>query len=233
MRQLLPSPVDDIDPVAVQAGLDRPPPDGRPWVAVNMVMSADGTFAADGTSDAFGDDGDKKMFSAMRRAADVILAGASTVRAEGYGPARGDDPAPIYVVSRSLDLDFSSPLFTEAKVPTGVITVSSAPPDRLAAARAAGDVIVAGETSVDFGAALAEMGLRGSRFVLSEGGPKINEQMLASGVIDELALTLSPRIASGRRGLFGDPADLVGLRLTHAWAEGDEVLFRYLIGTER
>ena len=63
---------------------------------------------------------------------------------EGYRPARareafaarraaaGQGPAPaIAVVSGSLDLDFSLPLFTSPLVPTLVVTGAGAPPDRV------------------------------------------------------------------------------------------------------
>ena len=83
-----------------------------------MVASVDGATAIDGVSGGLGGPADKQVFSAIRGVADVILAGAGTVRAERYGPprtppsiqaarrARGQAAKPrLAVVSRSLDLD--------------------------------------------------------------------------------------------------------------------------------
>ena len=61
---------------------------GRPWVVVNMVSSLDGATAIDGKSSVLGDDDDLELFRALRAAADVILVGAGTARAENYGPVR-------------------------------------------------------------------------------------------------------------------------------------------------
>ena len=136
MRRLWPDPgeVDDV----VDDGGGRcacPAPDGRPWVLVNMVASLDGAITIEERSGGLGSPADKAMFSALRGVADVILVGAGTVRAEGYGPARpseairaarlarGQQEVPrIAVVTRSLDLDASTPLFTDSVRPPIVIT---------------------------------------------------------------------------------------------------------------
>ena len=104
-----------------------------------MIASLDGTTVVDGRSGALGNPTDARVLGALRRAADAVLVGAGTVRAEGYGPARptaatraarrarGQDEVPrIAVVTRSLDLDLSTPLFTEPEAPTIVITSASA-----------------------------------------------------------------------------------------------------------
>ena len=121
-------------------------PADRPWVLVNMVASLDGAITIADRSGGLGGPADKAMFSALRGVADVVMAGAGTVRAEGYGPARPSDAVRavrrargqaevprIAVVTRSLDLDLATPLFTEAVEPTIVITCASADRDRQAA----------------------------------------------------------------------------------------------------
>ena len=168
MRRLLPDPVDPVDPAEVYA--DRPAAAGRPAVRLNMIASVDGAVSVRGRSGALGGPGDRRVFGALRSLADVVLVAAGTVRAERYGPAAPPGPA-IAVVSRSLDLDWDSPLFTAAGVRPIVLTVASAPAERRARAAAVADVIVAGEAGVDLGRALAALGGRGARHVLAEGGP--------------------------------------------------------------
>ncbi|WP_237536019.1 pyrimidine reductase family protein [Streptomyces sp. SID3343] len=198
-------------------------PQGRTWLRANMVAGIDGAAQApDGLSDGLSSPADKKIFGILRALADVIVVGASTVRNEGYGPPRpnrehaaareaaGQRPVPVIaVVSRSLAVDFTSPLFTEAIVPTIVITCEQARPEGLEAAAKYGDVILAGRDRVDFALALDALAERGLTRQLTEGGPHVLAQIAASGRLDELCLTIGPLLTAG-------PADriLAGPTLT-------------------
>jgi riboflavin-specific deaminase-like protein len=210
MRRLWPDPGEVDDVHAMVAGAARPTPSGRPWLLVNMITSLDGAVTVDERSGGLARPADKTMFSALRAVGDVVLAGAGTVRAEGYGPPRPSDatraartergqaPAPrLGIVSRSLALDLSAPLFAEAEAPPYVLTCADAPADRLEATSAVADVIVAGETSVDLALALAALHERGIRTITCEGGPHLNADLLAADLIDEWALTLSPLLVGG------------------------------------
>jgi riboflavin biosynthesis pyrimidine reductase len=72
---------------------------------------------------------------------------------------------------------------------------------------------------VDIGAALSSLAERGTRHVLAEGGPGLNAQLVRHGLMDELCLTLSPRLVAGDgpRVLAGhelaEPIDLEVLHL--------------------
>jgi riboflavin biosynthesis pyrimidine reductase len=88
-------------------------------------------------------------------------------------------------------------------------------------------VLVAGERDVDLAAAVAALGERGHRAVLAEGGPTLNGQLARAGLLDELCLTLSPRLAGGdaKRILDGPPLPATaGLRL-RSLCEQDQFLF--------
>ncbi|WP_424556260.1 pyrimidine reductase family protein [Streptacidiphilus pinicola] len=183
---------------------------GRPWLRANMVSSLDGAARLDGLSEGLSSPADKRIFGVLRALADVILVGAQTVRAEGYRPARaraefateraarGQGPAPVIaVVSNSLDLDLTLPLFTSPLVPTVVVTAESAPADRLAAARRVADVVLAGPDHVDLARAVAALAERGWTRQLTEGGPRLLGQLAESDHLDELCLTLAPLLAAG------------------------------------
>jgi riboflavin biosynthesis pyrimidine reductase len=183
---------------------------GRPWLRANMVSSLDGAARLDGLSEGLSSPADKRIFGVLRALADVVLVGAQTVRAEGYRPARarehfaaeraarGQSPAPVIaVVTASLDLDFSLPLFTEPVVRTIVVTAEGAPADRLAKARQVADVVLAGEQVVDMARATTALTERGLLRQLTEGGPRLLGQLADAGQVDELCLTLAPLIASG------------------------------------
>lgn len=194
---------------------------GTPWLRANMVSSLDGAAHHDGRSQPLSCAADMRVFGVLRGLADAVVVGAETVRQEGYRPARardafagrraaaGQGPAPaIAVVSASLRLDFAAPLFTEPLVPTLVLTGADAPAERVAAARDAGvDVVIAGEgRGVEPAQAVAALAGRGLTRLLTEGGPRLLGQFVASGVLDELCLTVSPTMTAGdARRIAGGP----------------------------
>ena len=191
MRQLLPDPIDDVDPADVYA--DFPEVDGRPSVRLDMVASVDGATAIGGVSGGLGGPADKRVFQALRSLADVIMVAAGTVRAEHYGPST----VPIAIVTRSCLLDWEAPLFTEPETTPVIVTVATAPADNRERADEVADVIVVGDHDVDLTRAVAALGERGARRVLAEGGPTFNGHLAAAGLLDEVCLTVSPSIVSG------------------------------------
>ena len=62
-----------------------------PGVRVNFISSIDGAATRDGLSGGLGDASDRRRFELLRRVCDVVVVGAGTVRAEGYGPMRVSD----------------------------------------------------------------------------------------------------------------------------------------------
>jgi len=191
VRQLFPAAVPDVDPLDVYG--DRPTARDRPGLRLNMIASVDGATTVAGVSGGLGGPADKRLFGVLRSLADVVLVGAGTVRAEHYGPAA----VPIAVVTRSCQLDWDSRFFTEADARPIVVTVTDAPDANRARAAEVADVLVAGTGAVDLAVALELLGGRGARHVLAEGGPGLNGQLARAGVLDELCLTVSPRMVSG------------------------------------
>ncbi|MFD8163682.1 pyrimidine reductase family protein [Streptomyces malaysiensis] len=184
------------------------------WLRANMVSSLDGAAHHDGRSKALSSDADMRIFGVLRGLADAVVVGAETVRREGYRPARareafaerraalGQPPAPaIAVVSASLDLDFSRPLFTEPLVPTIVITGATAAEERVGRARAAGaEVVFAGSGPsgrVDAAAVVTALAELGHTRLLTEGGPTLLAEFATAGVLDELCLAVAPLATAG------------------------------------
>jgi hypothetical protein len=64
----------------------------KPSVRFNFVSSIDGAATADGLSGGLSGKADKRVFDILRRLCDVVLIGAGTLRAEGYGAMRLDGP---------------------------------------------------------------------------------------------------------------------------------------------
>lgn len=208
MRQLLPRLREDVVPYEAY----RPDDPHAELVRLNMVASVDGRATdAQGTSAGLGGPGDLLVFRALRAQADGILAGAGTARTEGYGPHRVDSsvaelraadgrgsPAAMVVVSRSLDLDPAARIFAEAVTPTIVLTCEGAPRDRRGALEEVARVVDAGRERVDLPLGVRVLRERfGLRHLLVEGGPSVNRQLLAAGLIDELCVTMASQLAGG------------------------------------
>jgi riboflavin biosynthesis pyrimidine reductase len=181
--------------------------------------------------------------------------------------ARGLAEEPLAcIVSASLDLAPDIPLLADPAARIAVLTPSSAGelPGRSALAgessssAAAGDppssTAAAGERSgegapveyiraardgqLDLPAALAEMHTRlGVRTVLCEGGPHLNGQLLAAGLVDELFLSLAPKLAGGEdpraslRIVCGPELDpLLELELLDVLESDSQLTLRYRVG---
>ncbi|KGN41016.1 dihydrofolate reductase family protein [Knoellia aerolata] len=159
-------------------------PDGG-GVRANFVSTLDGSgVGGDGRSGSINTDADGRVFHLQRDLADCVLVGAGTARAEGY--RRG--PTPIVVVSRSGRLPES--LATGAG---DVLLVTCASSGRVEGP----EVWVEGDDLVDLQAVVARLREAGMPCVLTEGGPRLFHDLLDADVVDELALTLAPRIVGG------------------------------------
>lgn len=248
MRQLLPHPTDGVDVDRLYA-VDRPTIAGRPWVVGLMASTADGAAVVEGLSGAIGGPGDRDVFRAVRAIADAVVVGSGTATAERYGPvrtppevvptrlARGQEPHPQAVlVSGRLSLAPDLRLFAEADGSTPrplVVHAPTAPADRRRALAPVADLVEvpAGAGGVDPDALLGELGRRGHRVVVLEGGPTLNGALVAADRVDELCLTLDPMVVGGRspRIVAGD-----GAAVARAWhpahlLEHDGTLFWRLL----
>ena len=212
------------------------------WLRVNFVSSVDGAATVDGVSGGLGGDADHRVFDLLRELCDVVIVGAGTVRAESYGPmrlqqpsadrriARGLPPHPVFaIVSRGLDLDPASRIFTDAPVRPIIIATDAAPRDRRDRLAAVADIVIAGVDELDpvaMTVALAERGLTQQH---CEGGPSLFGTLIAAGVVHELCLTMSPQLVAGdaKRIAAGELAHPNELILGHVLISGDTLLLRY------
>lgn len=229
---------------------------GRGGMRANFISSADGAVSVAGLSRGLQTPGDNRVFAALRDLADVVVVGADTARAETYRAAApsaerravrlsyGLPPVPaMAVVSRSLDVDLTLPVFADARpdLPTLLITTPAASGQRRAAildAIAGGanirlidtPSVTGGNLSVR--AAARELEALGFRHQLCEGGPRLFASALLDGAVDELCLSVSPILVGPgpSRITAGDawPADTLSrMRLIGLLAEDDVLFCRY------
>lgn len=221
--------------------------DSRPYLLLNMIATVDGRATLGGRSGPLGERADKELLYGLRTAVDAVMAGAGTIRAERYGQLIRDDAhrrirherglaeEPLAcIVSGRLALDSEIPLLTEAKARVAILTPSSAslPQD----CRAQIDYVrTQRDGLLDLPAAMEELRERlGVRTLLCEGGPHLNVQLLAHGLVDELFLTVSPKLAGGDamsetlRIVSGDELDPpLNLELAGALEHDSYLFLRY------
>ena len=239
MRRLLPDP----GPTTVAQQLEgyRPweePREERPLVAVNFADTVDGRASIGGVSGPIGSSADTEMLAGLRTRFDAVMIGAGTMRAERYGRVVASQEArerreriglphdPLMViVSGRLDLPWDAPLFTDGGGRVLIFTASEAePPETATTVR-----VVRHEGFVDIVEALRHLRReRGIRALLCEGGPGLHNQLQGAGMVDDLFLTIAPKL-SGReapRILEGDLPAVAELEL--AWLlERESELFAH------
>lgn len=216
MRRLFPYPADDVT-LRDCYDVPRQRPADRPWVSLCMVSGLDGSTVVDRNSRGLSNPTDQQLLLTLRTFADVILVGAGTVRAEGYGPPKVPGQR-IGVVSRSGDFDFTTPLFASGKA--FLVLPVDAPEVPVPSVRA-------GVGQLDIAAALAQLDVD---VVQAEGGATLNGMLAAADCIDELNLSISPQLngGDGPRLTSGSPAVSHRMQLAHV-LEDDSFLFtRYV-----
>lgn len=199
-------------------------PDGG-GVRANFVGTLDGAATgADGLTGSINNEADGRAFNAQRRLCDVVLVGAGTAEAEGYRPLRRLGTGhlrTLVVVSASGRVPEPLRHRAEADDPVVLLTCGSASPERIESARATlGDdsVWVHGDRGVDLAAALSRLRDAGRTAVLCEGGPTLFGSLLSAGIVDEVALTITPTLVGG---------DLK--RIVNAGPLHDRVVLRHLL----
>jgi len=220
----------------------------RQSVRVNFVASIDGATTDHGVSGGLSGQADKRVFDLLRRLSDVILVGAGTVRAEGYGAMRLDPASvqmrrangladqPVFaIVSGTLGLDPESPVFTKAPVKALVVTVGASSHEKQEALSRVTEVLVCGEQKLDVGVMLDAFAQRGLRQVLCEGGPTLFATLLEADRVDELCLTISPLLEAGHahRIVVGTPEKAQRMTLHHVLVSDGTLMLRYLRASDR
>ncbi len=211
-------------------------PPGRPYLGLNMVSSLDGKATVDWRTKGLSSELDRRLFHNLRTQVDAVMVGAGTVRQERYGrltkteelrrkrveEGLAADPLAV-IVSARLDLPADLPILNEPEQRVVIATSSDATLPELGPQI---EYVRVGDDLQRLMAYLEET--HGIRTVLCEGGPTLNSHLFAADVVDELFLSLNPKIPGGAAALtivagreLVDPAELELVSV----AEGDGDLF--------
>jgi riboflavin-specific deaminase-like protein len=205
----------------------KAPTSKSPFVLVNMAMTADGKIAtANRAASSFASARDHEHLLELRATADAVMAGARTVDSApislGPGPARfrrkrlkrGLAEYNLRViVSRSGSINLRAQVFQHRFSPIIILTTRRVDAGRLKELRALADVVkICGRNEINFHAAFRWLRKQWRvKRLLCEGGGELNDAVFRAGLVDELHLTICPKIFGGRRA--PTIADGHGLRL--------------------
>ncbi|HET6349053.1 MAG TPA: dihydrofolate reductase family protein [Candidatus Krumholzibacteria bacterium] len=221
-------------------------PAARSHILVNMALSVDGRINTRAREHfALGSENDRRLMDELRERSDAVIVGAGTVRHDGHPmrlryadlrarrEARGRGPHPVNVVlSGNLDLPFT-PFFTATDTQRIVFTTRRASAARLRRFERAADVIVLPGKEPSPARVVTELGKRGLRRLLLEGGGEVHFAFAKAGLVDEWYVTLTPRLIGGRTApsfLDGDgflKRNHIELKLVSQRHIGDEIFLHY------
>jgi riboflavin-specific deaminase-like protein len=223
-----------------------------PFLFINMAMTADGKIAtANGAVSSFGSRRDREHLLELRATADAVMAGARTVDLNainmGPGPAkyrrlrlrRGLTEFNLrIIVSRSGTVNPKAEVFQRQFSPIIILTTRRITAARLQELRAvAAEVKICGTKEINFPRALRWLRERWRiKHLLCEGGGELNDALFRAGLVNQLHLTVCPKVFGGRTaptiadGLgAGGLARATRLELESARQQGDEMFLVYRV----
>jgi riboflavin biosynthesis pyrimidine reductase len=227
------------------SGLDAYYADAPDGVRANMVTTVDGAGAFAGRTKAISSDSDQMLLGYLRRQADAVMVGATTIQAEGYGPVHLPDDAqarrvsagyaatpPLVIVTAHAKLPLTSKIFS-GDGPRPIVATLRASAAAAGELREVADVIVVGDNAIEPATIIAALGERGLRRVLCEGGPFLLSTLIEQDLVDDMCLTVSPYLA-GSQPTTPQPASAraapTRLRLRHVLTHDSLLYLRYSRG---
>jgi riboflavin biosynthesis pyrimidine reductase len=205
--RLYPDRADGLTAVDVASALPGDVPDGRPFVCLNMISTADGRATIKGRAGHIANRADYELFHATRARMDGIMVGAETIRVESYGRTINSAEARERREREGLPADAVSVLVTRsANLPADVgllrareNTVIVLTPSEDAELPAEAAATVEYVRTDDIAAGLRRIREDfGVRSLVCEGGPNLNATLLPARLIDELHLVYAPKLGGGR-----------------------------------
>jgi riboflavin-specific deaminase-like protein len=217
-----------------------------------MAMTADGKIATSNRAvSSFGSRRDEDHLLQLRATADAVMAGARTVDLNainmGPGPAKyrrlrvRRELAEFnlrIIVSRSGTVNPRAEVFRRRFSPIIILTTRRATAGRLKELRAVStDVKICGTREINFPRALHWLREKwGIKRLLCEGGGELNDALFRAGLVNQLHLTVCPKVFGGRTaptiadGLgAGCLARATQLELESARRQGDEMFLVYRV----
>ena len=186
----------------------------RPFVFINFAMTADGKIAfGDHTFVPFSSKRDREHMMELRATADAVMSGARTINESGavmgtggakYCRLRLKHGLAEYnqriIVSGSGSVDPRATIFKKRFSPIVILTTERISKVDLQKLQAVADEVkICGKREVNFRKALAWLRKKwGVKRLLCEGGGELSGALFRADLVDEINLTICPKIFGGR-----------------------------------
>ena len=232
------------------------PPADRPHLALNFAATLDGRITIGGRSGPIGNEVDRALFHELRAQVDAVMVGAGTADTERYGRivrdpdrrerrrAAGLDPDPVAVlVSARLSLNPDLPLLQDESSRVVILTAADHELDgvraqveylRPADAPATAEDLAGRAAMLPLGPFVRALRERyGIALVMCEGGSVLAGALLREGLVDELFLSVAPKLAAGTGPTVVTSPPLEpppDAQLSTAHEAGGHLFLRYRIG---
>jgi 2,5-diamino-6-(ribosylamino)-4(3H)-pyrimidinone 5'-phosphate reductase len=177
-------------------------------IVINAAMTVDGKIATKKGNSAISSDADLKRVHRLRDTADAIMVGISTLLIDDpqltvrLGRTRSKYPTRV-IVDSSGRIPLDSKILKSAHEIKTIVAVSNGASfhniHRIESTGA--KVIIAGRDNVDLRKVFRLFEKMGYKKVLVEGGGELNWSVLKLGIVNELIVTISPRIIGGRSAI--------------------------------
>jgi len=210
LLRLYPLPSQELEPGTLYEDLELPTPARdylpRPYVVINMVSSIDGSAVIGGKASQLGSDIDRQAMRTLRSKADAVMIGAKTLRAEklSLGLAEfstGPQPTAV-ILTKTGDVPLETNLIATKDQEVLVVTAQDTPERRVNRLHEHASVVLRVSASPSGGVDLEETlkalkAERGVELLLVEGGPSLNHSLISEGLVNEIFLTLAPKLVGG------------------------------------
>jgi len=239
-------------PRSALAERGSPKPAALPFIFLNVATTADGKLApANRHFIPFSSKRDQESLMELRTCADAVMAGARTVDSapvtlgpggKKYRETRVKNGLAEYnlrvVVSGSGSVNPRAKIFQYKFSPLIILVSRRASKARITRLQKLGAIVhVCGEKHVNFTEALQWLRKEWNvKRLLCEGGGEINAALFRENLVNDLYLTLSPKIFGGRNApTMADGigieslADATRLKLKSKRRIGDEMFLRYAV----
>jgi riboflavin-specific deaminase-like protein len=214
-----------------------------PFVFINMAMTVDGKIAtANRVVSSFGSRRDVEHLYELRATADAVMCGARTVELSESLMGNGGDKFRKrrlknglkeynlrVIVSGSGSINPDAKIFQRRFSPLLILTTGRISKAVLQKLRAVADEVkICGETEINFRTALRWLRTKWNvNRLLCEGGGELNDALFRADLVDEINLTICPKIFGGRTGpTIADGKGFSKLELTRRFQLQSSLCFK-------
>lgn len=213
----------------------------RPYVIMNAAMTLDGKITTVARDSRISSTKDLLRVHRLRSKIDAVMVGINTVMSDDpmltARRVNGKNPTRIIIDSKAK-IGLNSRIMRSCNKILTIIAASQkagrAKLEKIIARRAI--VIILGKNKVDLAKLLSILKDSGMKRLLVEGGGEINWTMLSNGFVDEVMVTVAPRIVGGRNAVtlvegagFARVSKGIKLKLYRTAKNGNEIVLFYRV----